>query len=340
MDRLSKRSRRVLFAFLLFGLVQVVRSFSKEPGDAVMALSAVPVAIVAFEMGWRTGLGAAAVAFGAVLVWAEQIPLSAFGYATRGATYVLTAIVVGVFADRLREAQLSAERSRQRAALLDEETRRTRDAALAERARLARELHDVIAHSVSVMTVQATAARRIMSIDPDRASAAVGAIETTGREALGEMRRMLGVLRPDSASSTSDTLVPQPGTADIEGLVGQMEAAGLTVNLSIEGEPGGVPPSVDLSAYRILQEALTNVLKHAGPATVEVLVRYGTTAIELQVLDHDRASPRSLGAVRTGHGLVGMQERAALLGGDVVAGPNDRGGFTVRARLPLKTLHR
>jgi signal transduction histidine kinase len=335
--RPAKRSSRILFALLLFVVVQVLRSFSKEPGDAALALSAVPVAIVAFELGWRVGLGAAAVAFAAVVLWAEQIPLSAFGYASRGMTYVLTAIVVGTLADRLREAQLAAERSRERAARLDEETRRTREAALTERTRLARELHDVIAHSVSVMTVQATAARRVMATDRERAVAAVSAIETTGREALGEMRRMLAVLRPDAPTGSSDALVPQPGTADIEELVAQMETAGLTVDLRVEGEPASVPPGVDLSVYRILQEALTNVLKHAGPSAVDVSIRYGATAIELQVADHDRSEGREPLAAGPGHGLVGMRERAALLGGDVVAGPNDRGGFTVRARLPLRS---
>ena len=329
MDRLSKRSRRVLFAFLLFGLVQVVRSFSKEPGDAVMALSAVPVAIVAFEMGWRTGLGAAAVAFGAVLVWAEQIPLSAFGYATRGATYVLTAIVVGVFADRLREAQLSAERSRQRAALLDEETRRTRDAALAERARLARELHDVIAHSVSVMTVQASAVRRLLKPEQEREREALLIVEQTGREAMAEMRRMVGVLRrPEEAPA----LAPQPSLEHLDKLIEHARESGLPVKLTIEGDSVQLPAGVDLTAYRLVQEGLTNALKHARAKNAEVVVRYSNGFVELSVTDDGTGDG---GGDSGGHGLVGMRERISVYGGDLEAGPRPEGGYRLHATLPV-----
>jgi signal transduction histidine kinase len=189
----------------------------------------------------------------------------------------------------------------------------------------------VIAHSVSVMTVQSTAARRVIEEDPPRAATALEAIERTGREAMSEMRRMVSVLRP---APDNELLTPQPGLEDLSTLVDQMEAAGLRVNMLIEGEaPRRIPVAVGLSAYRIVQEALTNTLKHAGPGSADVHLRYSPDSIEIECFDAGGSG--TAGTSNGGHGLVGMRERANLLGGEVFAGPRPGGGFRVHARLPL-----
>jgi signal transduction histidine kinase len=209
-------------------------------------------------------------------------------------------------------------------------------AAVEERTRIARELHDVVAHSVSVMTVQAGAARRLLDrskADP-QAREAMATVETTGREALAELRRVVGVLRADDESPGLD---PQPGVADLPALVARAQEAGLAVDLTIEGEPRALPSGVDLSAYRIAQEALTNAFKHAGPAHADVRVCYGADALEVQVVDDGRGAAADPSPVGGGHGLVGMRERVALFDGELVAGPRPGGGYEVKARLPIST---
>ena len=203
-----------------------------------------------------------------------------------------------------------------------------------ERGRIARELHDVIAHHVSVMVVQAGGARRIIDQEPGRAREALASIESTGRQALAEMRRLLGVLRSDDdGAAAADGRTPQPGIAALDVLVAQLRDAGLPVDLRVEGEPRSLDSGVDLSAYRIVQEALTNTLKHAGPAEAHVVVRYGRDDLELEIADDGRG-----GAADTrngdGHGLVGMKERVSLFGGELRTGPRPGGGYLVRARLP------
>jgi signal transduction histidine kinase len=230
-------------------------------------------------------------------------------------------LVRRVLGDRERRVQL-AERERDLAA---------REAVVAERARIARELHDVVAHSVSVMVVQAQAGPRLP--DEERVRDAFGSIETTGREALVELRRLLGVLRGGEEHAAT---APQPGLASIEALVEQVREAGLRVDLRVEGEPAALPPGIDLSAYRIVQEALTNALKHAGRAEAEVIVRYETAAVELEILDNGIGPHTRVNG--SGHGLVGMRERVALYGGLLEAGSRNGHGFAVRARLPLTTL--
>ena len=221
----------------------------------------------------------------------------------------------------------------QRAADLEERAERLErthaEAVAGERATIARELHDVIAHSVSVMTVQAGAARVLLDEDrPERARESLLAVEETGRQALGEMRRLLGILRGDDHDTR---LAPQPGIAEIEGLAEQVRAAGLPVEVVVEGEPRPLPPGADLAAYRVVQEALTNALKHAGAARAEVSIRYGRTALDLAVTNDGRVRRNG----RVGHGLVGMRERVALYGGDFEAGPREAGGYAVRASLPM-----
>jgi signal transduction histidine kinase len=211
-----------------------------------------------------------------------------------------------------------------------EQRRRERTAVEEERARIARELHDVVAHTVGAMVAQAQGARRVLDRDPDRAREALAAIERTGRTALGEMRRSLGVLRRADGAAP---LAPQPGLDDLGALIEQARRSGLTVELVTEGEPAPLPTGVDLSAYRIVQEALTNTLKHAGPVRARVAVRYGGRELELEISDDGHA--RTAAPAAAGHGLVGMRERVALYGGVLHAGHGPGGGFVVRASLPL-----
>jgi signal transduction histidine kinase len=244
-----------------------------------------------------------------------------------------TLSVIGVSAVTWAIARAFVERGR-RAEDLEERAERLErahaEAVTSERATIARELHDVIAHSVSVMTVQAGAARLLLDDDPLRARESLMAVEETGRQALGEMRRLLGVLRGDEHETE---LAPQPRIADVDALVEQVRAAGLPVNVVVEGEPRPLSPGVDLAAYRVAQEALTNALKHAGAARAQVSIRYTTGALELAVTNDGHVRRNGRG----GHGLVGMRERVALYGGTFEAGPREAGGYAVRATLPLDT---
>jgi signal transduction histidine kinase len=229
-----------------------------------------------------------------------------------------------------RTAELTARAER---AERERETE-ARAAAAEERARIAREMHDVVAHSLSVMVVQAGAAEAMLDADPERARRPLAAVQQTGRSALTELRRMLGVLR--EMADEGPGLAPQPGLSALDELARQVREAGLPVNVRVEGEPRPLPPGIDLSAYRIVQEGLTNALKHAGPATAEVVVRYGPRELELVVRDDGRG--RGPSANGGGHGLLGMRERVALYGGDLTAGPRPEGGFALAARLPLEVL--
>ena len=204
----------------------------------------------------------------------------------------------------------------------------------AERARIARELHDVVAHSMSVMVVQAGAARRVIGTDPERAEEAIQAIEATGRESLSEMRRILGVLRNDEDEAE---LTPTPSLDDFSRLVQQCEEAGLPVDLVVEGEARRLPASLELSAYRIVQESLTNSLKHAGPAKATVRLRYRDSALDVEVADNGRGAAAQMSADGSGQGLVGMRERVEAFGGSLRTGPRPGGGFEVRAHLPVGT---
>jgi signal transduction histidine kinase len=213
---------------------------------------------------------------------------------------------------------------------LRSERRRSAEILADERARIARELHDVIAHNVSLMVLQAGAARQVLDTDPERVREPLLTIEATGRQAIGEMRRLLGILR---ASEDADARTPQPGLARLEDLVAESRAAGVPVDLTRSGRDRPLPAGVDLAAYRIVQEALTNVRKHAGPgAAARVAVDCGEREITLEVADD---GPGSRGNGTAGHGLVGMRERAALYGGEVEAATQPGGGFRVAARLPL-----
>jgi len=210
---------------------------------------------------------------------------------------------------------------------------RAREAVRAERARIARELHDVVAHEMTVMTVQAAGARRVLQSDPAQAEEALTAIESAGHDALTEMRRLLGLLRRDQGAAA---LGPQPGLQRLDGLVEQMQEAGLKVEVMIEGEAASLPAGIDLSAYRIIQESLTNSLKHGGPnAAATIHLRYEPERLVVEVDDDGRGAAEALATNGgAGHGLVGMRERVAMLGGTLDAGPRPGGGFHVRAAIP------
>ena len=207
---------------------------------------------------------------------------------------------------------------------------REHEAILAERRRLARELHDVVAHTVSVMVVQAGGARRTLRRDPAQALEALSAVEATGRGALVELRRLLGLLRPQGEAAPH---APQPGMAAIGDLVARARDAGLPVELAVEGEPGPLAAGIDLAAYRVVQEALTNTLQHAGPARARVTIRWEPENLVLVVEDSGQGPAHAPGE-SVGQGIVGMRERVAMCGGDLHTGRRRGGGFRVSARLP------
>jgi signal transduction histidine kinase len=209
-----------------------------------------------------------------------------------------------------------------------------RQAAWQERARLARELHDVIGHTVNVMVIQAGAGRRTLAADRGLAERAFQTIESTGREALEELDRLLGILRTEE---DQPELPPQPGLDQLRALAGRFEDSGLPVEITIEGDEVPLPRSLDQSAYRIIQEALTNALRHAGGTIAHVAVRYRNDRLELEVANDGRDNRRGQNHPGGGRGLIGIRERVALFGGDLEAGPRAGGGFVVRCRFPLTT---
>jgi signal transduction histidine kinase len=305
-----------------------------------------PVLIAMYSAGryasddrWgRLGVAAAI----AVIVVDGLTDPAPWGEAVLGGVVMFVAWYVG------RRLRLRSERAAQ---LLREQVAEARRIVTEERARIARELHDVVAHQVSLMTVQAGAAKAVAAEDPEGARRAMGAVEEAGRQALDELRHLLGVLRPDT---DPDGLVPQPGLRELPRLVQQIRRAGLEVSLTADGLPTEIPARVDLFAYRIVQEALTNVLKHAGPgAHTQVQLGTDSSGIVIDVLDDGKGSePPSAAATpfrpaespvgdrpapagRSGHGVVGMRERARLLGGTLEARPRPGGGFQVVAHLPV-----
>ena len=274
-----------------------------------------------------------------VVVVADTLPSEvSWGGSVAGLIVTSLAWYVGQRLQLRRARALQAERDRAAEA---------RRIITEERTRIARELHDVVAHQVSLMTVQAGAAQAVLLRDPERAAGAMRAVEEAGRQALGELRHLLDVLRPEPGTSGLD---PQPGLADLPRLVEQVARAGLDVSLVVTDLPPDLPTRVDLFAFRIVQEALTNVLKHAGPGVVtQVRVAGDGDGIRVEVVDSGRAHPGSAphpgdpsaapdppadDALPGGHGIIGMRERALLLGGALDVGPRAGGGFRVMARLP------
>jgi signal transduction histidine kinase len=300
-------------------VVSMLAAFWGEP--AVLSIAIAWFCTLYGLAVWATPRG---FVVGAAVVTLASVAAQAGPIANQGALFgvvTLAALVIvrRVVGDRERRAQI-AERERDLA---------TREAVVEERARIARELHDVIAHHVSMIVIQAGAERSILTDADSSTREVLETVEQTGRGALVEMRRLLGVLRSD----THEPLAPQPGLDDVPMLVGQLGEAGLPVELRIDGERRVLPVGIELSAYRIVQEALTNALKHAGEARATVCVRYASDALELEIADDGEGSvSRASGG---GHGLVGMRERVALYGGRFDAGQSPTGGFVVRVVLPV-----
>jgi signal transduction histidine kinase len=230
------------------------------------------------------------------------------------------------YAARLEERTAELEQAR---------TELARRAVVEERLRLARELHDVVAHAMSVIAVQSGVGAHVATTQPKEARRSLTAIEATSRAALTELRRLLGVLRQED--EPQGALAPVPGLANLDSLLAEVAEAGLAVKLQVHGTRPPLPAGVDLSAYRIVQEALTNVVKHAGPARAQVVVGYRDHEVTVEVTDDGRGAvpPTGEGRAGTGHGLIGMRERVAAFGGDLEASPGPDGGFRVAARLPL-----
>jgi signal transduction histidine kinase len=246
--------------------------------------------------------------------------------------------IAWVVGDNIRTRRAYLSELEARAARLERE-REERDArAVAEeRTRIARELHDVIAHNVSVMVVQASAGEEVFDTNPERARESLSAVASTGRAALAELRRLLGVIRAEDERQDGPAYAPQPGIEWVDELVRQVRESGLAVDLSVIGAPRELPEGVGLCAYRIVQEALTNTLKHADASRAQVSVRYVDDALELQVLDDGRAASPANGDSGGGHGLIGMRERVALFGGELTTRPRGaEPGYEVRARIPLE----
>ena len=311
-------------------------NYAPYPADVIAFLIAV-YSVAAHRPLARSAIGgvAAVIAFTA-LIFSYPVDFSLGDYVTD------IALLIWVWwlgrGLRLRRAYLAELEDRaQRLERVREGDART--ARVEERARIARELHDVVAHHVSVMTVQAGAARRILDRDPESAREAMSTIEGLGRTALSEMRRIVGVLRTErDPEYTGRELAPQPGLHDIGGLIDRVRETGLMVQLWIEGEPRTLSPGVNLAVYRLVQEALTNTLKHAGPqARAWVRIHYAGQGVNVEIEDDGRGAAAGLpgNGDSAGHGLVGMRERVALYGGELRIGPRSGGGFEVRARFPL-----
>jgi signal transduction histidine kinase len=276
------------------------------------------------ETRWRLVAGVA-IAIGALVTLALIADHEVGEVLTGSAIFVAGP----VFGGRMLRARLQLNRAlRERAARFEEDRdRQALEAAEGERARIAGELHDVVAHALGAMTVQASAARRLATVDPGRASGAFEAIETTGREALGELRTLLDVLRGDEEADPE--FQPQPSLGGLTELIDRAGAAGLPVEIEIEGErPADLQASVDLTGYRIVQEALTEALRLGAATRARVIVRYGEAQLEVEVIDDgERATERH---------LLGLRERVRLFGGQVSVGAEPGGGHAVRAILPLE----
>ncbi|HEX4908073.1 MAG TPA: histidine kinase [Actinomycetes bacterium] len=350
------RRRRPLAVGLTTGLATAVYGFAHYP-DLAMPIAiggVVGMYSVAAWGGRRAALLAGGVA--AVVVVVVMTLPRADADVVDAAFVSLSLAGAWVLGDRARVQRALAAELQERAVRLERDRAEdARRAVASERARIARELHDVVAHHVSMMVVQAEAGPVAVATEPARAAGAFEAIAATGRQALVEMRRLLGVLRGDGDQAPS--LAPQPGLAEVPSLVEQVGRAGLRVELVVEGAQEPLPAGVDLSAYRIVQEALTNAVKHAGPGRARVLVRYGEDDLQLQVHNEAADQPAAESSVEPPSaaagpfrpadsplgdrqvrrsGLVGMRERVHLFGGELHTGPGPDGGFTVDARLPIR----
>ncbi|MFJ8082087.1 sensor histidine kinase [Streptomyces sp. NPDC096205] len=326
------------------GVAQLVLNVSTTVANFAMLVIVYTVAATGATWARRFGLvGGLAAAPLAQIRW-HHPDTSTAGNLAIAVFQTVPFALAWVLGDSLRTRRAYFAQLEERAARLEKEREaQAKVAVAAERARIARELHDVVAHNVSVMVVQADGAAYVLDAAPDQAKKALETISSTGRQALAEMRRLLGVLRTGEHQEAGE-YVPQPDVEQIEDLVEQCRGSGLPVDFKIEGTPRSLPSGVELTAYRIVQEALTNTRKHGGPnAGASVRLVYFDDGLGLLVEDDGKGAPHELyeegGADGQGHGLIGMRERVGMVGGTLDAGPRPGGGFRISALLPLKPAH-
>ncbi|HEX3004110.1 MAG TPA: sensor histidine kinase [Angustibacter sp.] len=333
MPLLWRRRRPVAVCAAVFGgfvLQALISGHSAEGLEAVVAMGMAAYSVAAFGLRRDAFVGLAIIVF-AYGTWTFEDANVRSGRGSEGwagaffALYLFAVWLIGAAVQARRESKAAAAR----AAAVEETAAR---AVAEERNRIARELHDIVSHNLSVVIVQAAGSRAVRNRDPDEVAATLEKIETSGREALGEMRRLLGVLRADAHDGAGADLAPTPNVDQLDALASTVRASGVAVDLRVDGAAEKLPPALGLSVYRIVQEALTNVLKHAGPdAHARVVVRRAGEDVFVEVHDDGRGLTTDPGL---GHGLQGMRERVTLLGGDLTAGARREGGFAVLARLP------
>ncbi|MFF3264205.1 sensor histidine kinase [Streptomyces sp. NPDC002932] len=333
---------KMLLLAIAMGVVQLVFGVRPTTANFAMLVITFTVATVGERWASRLALTCSLCAAGlSQLRWPNDEP---GGWAQKLFIVIVMTVpfvLAWVLGDSMRTRRAYFDQLEERNARLEREREaQSKVAVAAERARIARELHDVVAHNVSVMVVQADGAAYVMDAAPDQARQALETISSTGRQALAEMRRLLGVLRTGDVRESGE-YVPQPDVQQIEDLVDQVVQSGLAVDFKIEGTPRPLPSGVELTAYRIVQEALTNTRKHGGPnAGASVRLVYFDDGLGLLVEDDGRGAAHELyedgGADGAGHGMIGMRERVGMVGGTLDAGPRPGGGFRISALLPLK----
>ncbi|MGP3940891.1 MULTISPECIES: sensor histidine kinase [Streptomyces] len=332
---------KMLALAILCGVAQLAADVKPNLADFAMLVIVYTVAVASSRRASRFALG---VAISAAPLATLRWPQSHQGWWDDLVSAVFVSIpfvLAWVLGDSIRTRRAYYAQLEERAARLEREREaQSKVAVAAERARIARELHDVVAHNVSVMVVQADGAAYVMDASPEQARQALETISGTGRQALAEMRRLLGVLRTGEPGEEND-YVPQPDVEQIDELVEQVRGAGLPVDFKVVGSPRQLPSGVELTAYRIVQEALTNTRKHGGPDVgASVRLTYFDDGLGLLVEDDGRGAQREMyqdgGADGSGHGLIGMRERVGMVGGTLDAGPRPGGGFRISALLPLK----
>jgi signal transduction histidine kinase len=330
---LAMRRTQPLLTFLLtFGGIFITGLFAPGIDDGGITFLAV-FFIALYSLGAHARGRELAVAYLVIVVAIVEFTVNDGDPFQPGDILFATLVVGGPWAGGLalrlrRDSEVSLHE--RNLALHDQQEALTRAAVATERARISRELHDVVSHAISVTVLQARGARATLGRDEEAVRRALDAIEHTNTQALGDMRRLLAVLRDTEEPSST---APLPSLAGIGTLLEDVRGAGLSVELHEEGSRRDVPPGVDLSAYRIVQEALTNVLKHAGPAQAVVHLEYGEDALRISVVDNGTTVADGNGS-GVGHGLIGIGERVAVVGGEVTAAPRPEGGFEVAARLP------
>ncbi|MFJ2774458.1 sensor histidine kinase [Streptomyces sp. NPDC087300] len=339
-----RATERMLVLAAVVGVAQLIFDVRTMPANFSMLVIIYTAAADGEKWASRFALiGGLCAAPLSMMRWPTE-NISVFGSVLFAVFQTVPFVLAWVLGDSIRTRRAYLAQLEERADRLEREREaQSKVAVAAERARIARELHDVVAHNVSVMVVQADGAAYVMDAAPDQAKKALETISGTGRQALAEMRRLLGVLRTGEPEESGE-YVPQPDVEQLDELIEQVRTAGLPVDYKVEGTPRPLPSGVELTAYRIVQEALTNTRKHGGEnAGASVRLVYFDDGLGLLVEDDGKGAPHELyedgGADGSGHGLIGMRERVGMVGGTLDAGPRPGGGFRISALLPLKPAH-